>query len=212
MNAFEVATNKRTVSTSGKRRSGPRCAVALGTIAVLIGYASVSAPAAYQSVRCSDLAGKYTYHLNSLKTFSADAYNGAADDPGNLAGALPQSVLRLGVFTIEQNCSVSSGRAITTNDTDAGTTRSIDLNFTGTMTQNSDGTGVMVITFGITNACSDMTVDPPSSAGACDFSGVKERYAVVFNKKLKTVDMIQTNNVGGGAKIFLTGIAQRRDP
>ena len=214
MNVFEIATNKGVVSTSGKsgkRRSAHRCAAALGTIAVLVGYASVSAPAASQAVRCYDLAGKYTYHLNSLKSFSADAYNGASDDPGDLAGSLAQSVLRVGVFTIEQNCSVSSGRAITTNDTDTGATRSIDLNFSGTITQNSDGTGAMVITFGSTNACSDMTVDPPSSAGACDFSGIKERYAVVFNKKAKTVDMIQTNNVGGGAKIFLTGVAQRRD-
>lgn len=172
----------------------------------MIGTARAAAPS------CKDFAGKYTYHLGSAKSFSADAYNGAADDPGNLAGALPQSVLRIGVFTIKQNCSVSSGRAISTNDSETGATRSIDLDFTGTVTPNWDGTGAMLITFGITNACSDMTVDPPSSAGACDFSGVKERYAVVFNKMLKTLDMIQTNNVGSGAKIFLTGTAQRRDP
>jgi len=205
MNVLEVSTEKAIVRVN----LGQRWTVAIiGVLAVCLmgGVAQAAASS------CNDLAGKYAYHLTSAKSFSADAYNGADDDPGNLAGALSQSILRVGVFTIEQNCSVSSGRAISTNDTDTGTTRSIDLNFTGTITANSDGTATMVITFGSTNACSDMTVDPPSSAGACDFSGVKERYAVVLNRKAKTVDMIQTNNVGGGTKIFLTGAAQRRDP
>lgn len=210
MNAFRVSTAGAIVMVGGKRGMlGRRYTVGIiGVLAscLMSGAAQAAAPP------CNDFAGKYTYQLNSAKSFSADAYDGAADDPGNLAGALPQSILRVGVFTIKQNCSVSSGRAINTNDTDTGATRSIDLDFTGTITPNLDGTGAVVITFGITNACSDMTVDPPSSAGLCDFSGVKERYAVVFNKMLKTVDMIQTNNVGGGAKSFLTGVAQRREP
>lgn len=210
MNAFRVLTAGAIIMAGGKRGMLGRL-YTVGIIGVLVGcLMSDVAHAAAPS--CNDFAGKYTYHLGSAKSFSADAYDGAADDPGNLAGALPQSILRVGVFTIKQNCSVSSGRAINTNDTDTGATRSIDLDFTGTITPNLDGTGAMVITFGSTNACSDMTVDPPSSAGACDFSGVKERYAVVFNKMLKTVDMIQTNNVGSGAKIFLTGTAQRREP
>ena len=205
MNILEVRTGKASVRANRGRR---RPAAIIGVLAsCLMGnVAHAAAPS------CNDLAGKYTYHLNPAKSFSPDAYNGADDDPGNLAGALPQSFLRVGVFTIEQNCSVSSGRAISTNDSETGATRTIDLNFSGTVAANSDGTGTMVIIFGGTNSCTDLTVDPPSSAGACDFSGVKERYTVVFNKKLKTVDMIQTSNVGGGAKIFLTETAQRRDP
>ncbi len=205
MNIPGVRTGKAKVRVNPGQRW---VAAIIGVVASCLTCAVARAAAPF----CNDLAGRYTYRLGSAKSFSPDAYNAADNDPGNLAGALPQSVLRLGVFGIEQNCSVSSGRAISTNDSETGATRTIDLNFTGTITPNPDGTGTMVITFHGTNSCIDMTVDPPSNAGACDFSGVKERYAVVFNKKAKTLDMIQTNNVGGGAKIFLTGTAQRRDP
>lgn len=121
----------------------------------------------------------------------------------------------MGVFTIKNDCSVS-GRTITTTDDNAGVTKIIDFKWAGLVTAVSpDGTGRLsgnptdteVINSGVDGSGNpiDQVITP------CGALEGPERYAFVFNKHGgKSLELIQIDNDGGGAKIFLTGRAERR--
>src|SRR5207244_7712060 len=86
-----------------------------------------------------------------------------------------------------------TGHTIATTD-DGQSTVVKDFNFSGTYTMNTDGTGTLSIA--------------PTVATADEGP---ETYAFVLNKgdvnRPSTVDLAETDNTGGGAKIFLTGKA-----
>jgi hypothetical protein len=155
-----------------------------------------------------DLKGTYSFRLVPAKSFSADA----PGDPGNIASAPRQDILRVGVFTADGAGAITAGHTLATTDTNAGATFLIDFSWTGTYAINPDGTGSLSIntpTFPF-NSCTDTTVP---AAGVCLASfETAETYAIVLNRHGddKTVELIQTDNVGGGAKIFMTGQAKKQ--
>lgn len=157
-----------------------------------------------------DLKGTYSFRLVPAKSFSADA----PGDPGGIGGAPRQDTLRVGVFTANGAGAITAGHTLATTDTNAGATLLIDFSWTGTYAVNPDGTGSLSVntpTFPF-NSCTDTTASPPA-AGACVSSfETAETYAIVLNRHGddKTVELIQTDNVGGGAKIFMTGQAKKQ--
>src|SRR5205085_10787414 len=103
-----------------------------------------------------------------------------------------QDILRVGVITFDGSGGVT-GHTIATTD-DGQSTVVKDFNFSGTYTVNPDGTGTLSIS----------PTAPIADEGP-------ETYFFVLNKgdvnRPSTVDLSETDNNGGGAKIFLTGQA-----
>jgi len=102
-----------------------------------------------------------------------------------------------------------TGHTIATTD-DGATTVVIDFTFSGTYTLNADGTGNLTIASVTVDDTSCTPVQPV--AGDCATFEGPETYAFVVNNHgaEKLVSLIQTDNEGGGAKIFLTGEARRK--
>src|SRR6267143_235695 len=142
----------------------------------------------------SDLSGTFMCRLVPAESF-APFLNPAtcpnAADAG-VCTAPRQDILRVGVITFNGSGGVT-GRTIATTD-DGQSTVVKDLNFSGTYTVNPDGTGTLSIA--------------PTVATADEGP---ETYSFVLNKgdvnRPSTVDLAETDNTGGGAKIFLTGKA-----
>jgi len=150
--------------------------------------------------------GLYAFRLVPVTSFAP--FNPAS----GVATAPRQDILRVGVFTADGKGNIS-GHAIATTDNGL-TTLVIDYNFSGTYKLNSDGTGtVSIIPTTPFNSCTDG--DGKSIAfgdGDCTSSSEgPETYAIVVSTfgPDKPVSLIQTDNAGGGAKIFLTGEARR---
>jgi hypothetical protein len=156
-----------------------------------------------------DLRGTYSFRLVPAKSFSADD----PGDLGDIAGAPRQDILRVGVFTANGAGGITAGHTLATTDTNAVATMLIDFTWTGTYTVNPDGTGTLKINDPPLGAqtCTDTTAASPPGPCATDEEGA-ETYAIVLNRHGddKTVELIQTDNVGGGAKIFMTGQAKRQ--
>jgi len=157
-----------------------------------------------------DLRGTFSFRLVPAKSFSADA----PGDPGDIAGAPRQDILRVGVFTANGAGGITAGHTLATTDTNAGATFLIDFSWTGTYTVNPDGTGTLKIAdpLLVAQTCTDTTAVSPSPLPCVSDDEGAETYAIVINRHGddKTIDMIQTDNVGSGAKIFLTGQAKRQ--
>jgi hypothetical protein len=154
--------------------------------------ATTMAPTAAVSV--SDLSGTFMFRLVPAESF-APFLNPLtcpnAPDAG-VCSAPRQDILRVGVITFDGNGNVT-GHTIATTD-DGQTTVVKDFNFNGTYTVNPDGTGTLSIS---------PTMSIPDEGA--------ETYSFVFVKgdvnRAGTVDLTETDNDGGGAKIFLTGKA-----
>lgn len=150
------------------------------------------------------LNGAYTFRLVPATSFAPFV-------PGSGADTAPrQDILRVGVFTADGAGNLT-GRTIATTD-DGLVTLKIDFNWTATYILDSLGLGEIVINApgaGDINAC--VNGDNTPVAGCEAFEG-QERFAFVLNPHGddKEVGLIQTDNAGGGAKIFLTGDAKRR--
>jgi len=125
-----------------------------------------------------------------------------------------------------------TGRTIATTDTNTGSTLAIVFNWSGDFKVNSNGTGVFTINApSPAPTCYDSTKPvmaatgpgggpppppllftapgPPTvPLGTCpaDVEG-KESYAFVIVESRERIEFIQTDNDGGGAKIFLQGAA-----
>lgn len=114
----------------------------------------------------------------------------------------------MGVFKADGASNITAGHTLATTDTNAGATLLIDFNWTGTYTVNPDGTGTLNIADPSLDAqtCTDTTVSPPLSGPRASDDEGAVTYAIVINRhgEDKTIDMIQTDNVGGGAKIFMS--------
>ena len=152
------------------------------------------------------LKGDYSFRLVPATSF-APFYDGTNGKDSGVVTAPRQDILRVGTFTADSNGGVS-GHVISTTD-DGLTTVVIDYTFTGTYTLNPDGTGTLAIS-AIT--LDDDSCTPAQAAGDCATFEGPESYAFVLNQhgEDKSLDLIQTDNEGGGAKIFLTGQAKRR--
>jgi hypothetical protein len=153
------------------------------------------------------LMGRYSFHLKPAVSFAPFYSDPSGRDSGVLS-APRQDILRVGTFYADGRGNVT-GHTIATTD-DGLTTIVIDFEFSGTYTVNDDGTGSLSIEPGtITDTnCTPAPVPP----GTCvDFEG-PETFAFVINRHgaEKLVSLIQTDNEGGGAKIFLTGEARRQ--
>ena len=142
----------------------------------------------------SDVSGTFTFRLVPAESF-APFFNPAtcpsAPDSG-ICGAPRQDILRVGVLTFDGSGGVT-GHTVATTD-DGQTTVIKDFNVSGTYTVNADGTGTLSIS----------PTSPIADEGA-------ETYSFVLNKgnsnRPSTIDLTETDNDGGGAKIFLTGAA-----
>jgi len=152
------------------------------------------------------LSGEYSFHLTPAVSF-APFYDGAGGRDSGVLSAPRQDILRVGTF-IADGAGGVSGHTIATTD-DGATTVVIDFTFTGTYTVNPDGTGTLDIE---PVDVTDASCTPAQAAGECATFEGPETFAFVVNRHgaEKLVSLIQTDNIGGGAKIFLTGEARRR--
>lgn len=152
------------------------------------------------------LLGDYSFHLTPVVSF-APFYSAAGGRDSGVLTAPRQDILRVGTF-VADGLGAVTGHTIATTD-DGATTVVVDFTFSGTYTVNSDGTGKLEIT---TVNVTDASCTPAQAPGDCATFEGPETYAFVLNRhgEPKTVSLIQTDNDGGGAKIFLTGEARRR--
>jgi hypothetical protein len=122
-----------------------------------------------------------------------------------------------------------TGRTIATTDTNTGATKVIVFNWTGEFKVNMDGTGVFTVNAPTALSCFDSTAavlfatpigaapgPPPPPAittpANCPLTDEgAETYAFVIVVSREKIEFIQTDNSGGGAKIFLTGGARKQD-
>ena len=187
---------------------------------VLAGWSSVPVLA---SEGAPSINGVYAFRMTPAKSFTADA----PADPGGIAGAPRQDVLRVGVFTADGAGNLS-GHTLATADTDQGNTWLVTFDWAGKYIVNSNGTGYFSVDTITNMVCTDMTVDHtgstphPAAAGGTPLAGNvacptgtaavegHEDYAFVFSTAGgKQLQFIETDNAGGGAKIFMTGTANR---
>jgi len=150
--------------------------------------------------------GAYSFRLTPATSF-APFYDGTNGKDSGVVTAPRQDVLRVGTFQADGKGNVT-GHTIATTD-DGLTTVVIDFTFSGTYTVNDDGTGTLTVS---TVTVTDASCTPAQAAGDCATFEGPETYAFVLNNhgEQKLVSLIETDNDGGGAKIFLTGDAKRR--
>lgn len=147
----------------------------------------------------SSVAGKYAFRLTGEKSFAAESGTSGLD------GAPRQDILRVGVFTSGGN-GFLTGHTLATTDDNNGYTVSIDFTWKGNYTVNSDGTGTLTVYSVSLTSCTD-----DSGPITCDSSWEgPETYSIVLSAGTTTIDMVETDNNGGGAKIFLTGQARKQ--
>ena len=162
----------------------------------------------------SAIKGTYAFRMSGATSF-APFYDGSAGKTNSGVATAPrQDVLRVGVFKTDGKGGLT-GRTIATTD-DGLSTVVIDFNWTGTyaVSTNGDGTGTMTInapTAANINSC--MSGDGAPLSGCEAYEGT-ETYAFVVSgsKQEHTLNLIETDNAGGGAKIFMHGTATLQIP
>jgi hypothetical protein len=127
----------------------------------------------------------------------------APGDPGGVASAPRQDVMRVGLITFD-GFGTAYGRMIATTDDNSGQTVVVDYQWFGAYTMNSDGTGTVSVT---PLPLTDANCTPAQTPGVCATFEGPESYAFSLSKSRQQLNLIQTDNSGGGAKIFLFGTA-----
>lgn len=182
---------------------------------------AVAAPLTSVPAEAASLQGNYVFRMTPAKSFSADA----PGDPGGLANAPRQDILRVGVLSADGQGNLK-GHTIATTDTNTGATWMVTFDWTGKYVLNADGTGFFSVDTFSNVVCTNMTVahtgptphpvapggTPAAGNIACPAAGppveAHEDYAFVFSTQSgKRLEFIETDNDGGGAKIFMTGVA-----
>lgn len=186
------------------------------TAATAITFGSAAYLAAPKA-QAASIQGSYVFRMTPAMGFSATT---------GAAGTAPrQNVLRVGVLSADDSGNLK-GHTIATTDNNAGVTWIVTFDWTGKYVLNSDGTGFFSVDTFSNVVCTDMTVahtgatPHPVAAGgtpaagniACPAAGpaveAHEDYAFVFSTQGgKRIEFIETDNAGGGAKIFMTGVA-----
>jgi len=184
--------------------------------ALIIGLATAPGVAKSGSIK-----GRYAFRMTPAKTFSANA----PGDPASVGSSPRQDILRVGVFTADEKGNLN-GHTIATTDTIKGETWVVTFDWSGKYSLNGHGTGFLPVD-NVTNVvCTDMPVahsgpaPHPVTAGGTPLAANvtyptgdaaiegHEDYAFVFSTTGgKQLQLIETDNAGGGAKIFLTGTA-----
>lgn len=201
-----AAARGRTITRRLIRRS-----IALVTLvsALQVGARASTAYTPY-NYTLSVLNGYWIFHMLPAMSFSATA----PGDPGGVATAPRQDILRVGFIHLD-GLGNADGRTIATTADNTGNTVIIDFTWTGTYTLNQDpytllpsgdGTGTLSITPTVTDA----SCTPRQSPGVCATFEGNQTYAFVFSKRTGQISLNETDNAGGGAKIFLTGDATRQ--
>jgi hypothetical protein len=184
------------------------CGALIASAAIVLAFAATARGKSLSQTTftTSDLSGSFSFRLVPAESF-APFFNPVTCPSTPDAGvctAPRQDILRVGVMTFDGAGNVS-GHTLATTD-NGQTTVVLDFNFTGTVTVNLDGTGTLSIapSSGNTTIPGEGTVEGP------------ETYSIVISKKsiannrTTTVELAETDNDGGGAKIFLTGQAISR--
>ena len=151
---------------------------------------SPAASARHPNDPLKNLKGSFTLRLVPATSFSA-----LNPTLSGLDTAPRQDFLRVGALLFDGAGNVS-GRMIATTDDNAGTTVVKTFRVSGTYTIDSHGFGTLSI----------QPVSPAATGEDITDEG-PETYALKLNERAKMVHLIQTDNVGAGAKIFLTGDA-----
>ncbi|PYM37079.1 MAG: hypothetical protein DME17_08460 [Candidatus Rokuibacteriota bacterium] len=157
--------------------------------------------------KCDSITGAYAFRLVSLKSFSAES-----PVASGLATAPYQDILRVGILAIDENCALTATVRATVDD-NTGTTRLVIFTWTGVAFPAGD-LGELRVRPG-RPACFDSTLftfsggKPPTGCPAAVEGDEEYAYVVVHGHGL---DLIQSDNAGGGAKIFMTGRAEKRVP
>ena len=137
-----------------------------------------------------DLKGVYSFRLVPATSFSPLNPTGSGLDT-----APRQDILRVGTLVFDGAGNVK-GRIVATTDDSTGNTVVKNFRITGTYTAGTDGFGTLSI-----------TPVTPAAAGEDITDEGAETYAFRLNDRARLLHLIQTDNEGGGAKIFLTGDA-----
>ncbi len=195
-------------------------------LAVVFAVASLPALCKpHSNENAPSVKGNYAFRMTPAKSFSADA----PGDTGGIANSPRQDVLRVGVFSADGSGNLS-GHTMATTDTIQGKTWLVIFDWTGKYVVNGDGTGFFSVDAVTNMVCTDMTVahtgptPHPVTTGGTPLSGNTacptgadaieghEDYAFVFSQPGgKKFEFMQTDNDGGGAKIFMTGTATSED-
>jgi hypothetical protein len=159
-------------------------------IAALAAFALSPAVCGNDNHPLKGVRGSYTFRLVPATSFSPF-------DPtlSGLSTAPRQDILRVGVLTFDGASNVK-GRMVATTDDNAGNTLVKNFRVSGTYTVDADGFGTLSIG----------PVSPAATGEDITDEGA-ETYAFKSNKRSRSLHLIQTDNEGGGAKIFLTGDA-----
>jgi len=130
------------------------------------------------------------------------AVNCLAADPGMIAAAGRQHVLRVGTI-IFSGVGTVGGHMVATTDDNAGNTVVVEFDWGGVCAINTDGTGSMtMVPLPTTVQCT-----PAQGPGVCPtLVPVGETYAMAIVPKRGRVYLTETSNLGG-AKLFLAGEA-----
>jgi hypothetical protein len=177
-----------------------------GTIAVVAMVAVSTSQAATRYV-ASNLKGVFAFQLHGQTSF-APFFDGSSGKTNSGIATVPrQDIMRCGVFTCDGKSNLV-GRTIATTD-DGISTVVIDYNWKGLFTISTNGLGTITIhapTNSDINSCK--TGDGTPQGGCAAFEGV-ETYVFVISgsTRARSIILTETDNAGGGAKIFLTGAA-----
>ena len=129
------------------------------------------------------------------------AVNCLAADPGMIAAAGRQHVLRVGTI-IFSGVGTVGGHMVATTDDNAGNTVVVEFDWGGVCAISPDGTGSMtMLPLPTTVQCT-----PPQAPGVCPTLVQSETYAMSIVPKRGRVYLTETSNLGG-AKLFLAGEA-----
>jgi hypothetical protein len=154
----------------------------------------------------ASLTKTWAVRLEPATSFAAiDPTNAGGVTPPSPPGAPRQDVMRVGWVKFD-GFGAANGQMISTTDDSAGTTVIVNYMWVGSYTMNSDGTGTLSI---LPAAIPDTACTPAQlPSGTCATFEGPETYAFTVSKSRQEIDLIQTDNLGGGAKIFLRGTAQ----
>jgi len=199
--------------------------IALSMVAILL--VAMAPPA---SATCSPAVpsyygkfkGSYSFRLGPAKGFDADLANNG--DPGQVSNAGRQDIVRVGTFyadgcgNISLTGPIAPAHTLATTDTNSGDTWLINFTWTGAYTVNPDLTGTLTITpteacttctlpIGTSPCCYDETTLGPACTACVGNEENTETYSISISASNGRVELSETDNSFGQAKIFMIGEA-----
>ena len=142
----------------------------------------------------------YRFQFGPATSFAAIA----PGDPGGVATAPRQDVMRVGFFAFNGLGNLNTSSVVSTTDDNTGSTVIINFKSIGTYTMNPDGTGTITLT----PVVDDTSCTPVQPIGQCaPLEPSPQTFAFALSKSTQKMFLISTNTATG-AKIFLLGNAQ----